>query len=55
MGKKKFKHFSTGYKKLGIPENSQDEFGATTPTFGRTQYFFGDVVLTCQIPKPLLI
>lgn len=41
------------YKKVGhtIPENSQDEFGATTPTFGRTQYFLGDVVLTCQNTK----
>jgi len=26
--------------------NSLVAFGARTPTFGRTEYFFGDVVLT---------
>lgn len=30
------------------PVNSQKDFGIITPTLGRTQYFFGDVVLTCQ-------
>jgi hypothetical protein len=32
----------------GIPEKSQLDFGEIIPTFGRTQYFLGDVVLTCQ-------
>lgn len=31
-----------------IPVNSQVDFGEITPTFGRTQYFLGDVVFTCQ-------
>ena len=31
-----------------IPINSQVDFGMRTPTFGRTEYFLGDVVLTCQ-------
>lgn len=28
--------------------NSQVDFGARTPTFGLTEYFLGDVVLTCK-------
>lgn len=32
----------------GIPIKSQVAFGMTIPTLGRTQYLFGDVVLTCQ-------
>lgn len=32
-----------------VPVNSQVDFGEITPTFGRTQYFLGDVVFTCQI------
>ena len=31
-----------------VPENSHVDFGKIIPTFGRTQYFLGDVVLTCQ-------
>lgn len=29
-----------------IPMNSPVAFGARTPTFGRTEYFLGEVVLT---------
>ena len=32
----------------GIPVNSEVVFGEIMPTFGRTQYFLGDVVFTCE-------
>lgn len=36
-----------------IPVKSKVELGMTIPTFGRTQYFLGDVVLTCQYHPPI--
>ena len=32
----------------GIPVKSEVVFGEIMPTFGRTQYFLGDVVFTCE-------
>ena len=43
----KLTRYSLRYGK-DIPVNSQVDFGEITPTFGRTQYFLGDVVFTCQ-------
>jgi len=34
-----------------LPVKSRDANGRITPIFGRTQYFFGEVVLTCYIFK----
>lgn len=31
-----------------VPVKSHVDFGSIMPVFGRTQYFFGEVVLTCQ-------
>ena len=38
----------TDTKDEDIPINSQVALGKRTPTFGRTEYFLGDVVLTCR-------
>lgn len=36
-----------------IPMNSLVAFGARTPTFGRTEYFLGEVVLTWKHTKTI--
>lgn len=33
---------------MNVPVKSHVEFGLRTPVLGLTQYFFGEVVLTCQ-------
>jgi hypothetical protein len=36
-------------RKQQLPMKSREDLGRITPTFGRTQYFFGEVVLSWQI------
>jgi hypothetical protein len=36
-------------RKQQLPVKSREDLGRITPTFGRTQYFFGEVVLTWKI------